>query len=304
MLCPCCLFREPWTPQVCDACRWRLRRWLREVRELVVRLATPDVVVDVEGEPVVDERGEPTVVDEDGEPVVHRDPVAGALPAAAVAGESGQPHVSGSREASTPVQLAAVDLILSYRHTGTIKDTMVPKVRSWPDPDRYVVVVMDGRPARQQVWHREVVVNGHGDPVMVPAGDQVGELSVASLLDSWVQVWREHRAVGEGRPDPTVEALSRWLADRVDDACDDGRLIADFYAELRHLDGVLRAVNGLVDHDEHLAGVPCPACGKATLWRSNASEWIECASCPHLMSDGEYRRHIQWLASVRHRSDG
>lgn len=322
-VCPCCLRREPWTPVVCDACRWRLRRWLREVRELVAGLSDPRSVVDGRlapvmvrvrvvddaGRPVRGERGGPVwrsvpLLDEAGEQVwTLADPVAGGLPAAAVPGESHQPHVSGTAEASTPVQVAAVDLTLDYRHTGTVRDTMVPKVRTWPDPGRYVTVTVDSRPVRQQVWHRELVVDEHGDPVMVPAGDQVGELPVTSLLDSWAQVWREHRQVGEGRPRPTVEVLTRWLADRVDDACDDGRAIGDFSAELGRLVAILNAVLGLVDHDEYMVGVPCAACDKQTLWRSNGSKWIECGSCPHLLSLDEYRRHTEWLASVRHRSE-
>jgi Zn ribbon nucleic-acid-binding protein len=330
MICPCCDRREPRAPQVCDADRWRQRRWLVEVRGLVAMLSDPQTVVDERlaavmrwvDVDVVDGLGQPVLypdgrlvrrrerrplLNEHGEQVwALADPVAGGLPAAAVAGESHQPQVSGTPEASTPASLSAVDLTLDYHHRDRrITDTMVPKVRTWADPDRYVLVMVDGRPVRQQVWHREVVVDEHGAPVMVPAGDQIGELSVTALLDSWAQVWLERRrGRGERGPRRSVEALTRWLYDRVDDACDDGYAIADWHAELGHLVAILRAVNGLTEHDEYLDGVACPHCDRRSLWRTNGSEWIECANCPHLMSADEYRRHTQWLVSVRHRSEG
>lgn len=270
--CSCCQCRDPQTPQVCDACRWRLRRWLREIRDLVVMLEVPQpvaderlapvlaLVVDQDGKPVRDEHGEQMrqpVLDERGEQLWKlADPVAGLLPAGMVPGESHNPRVSGYAENAPPISLDAVDLTATAR-SASVTD---------------------------------------------PYGDQVGELSISSVLDEWVTNWREYRNAGEIRPHPAVEILTGWLSDRVNDACDDGRGIREFYLELGRLVAILRAVNGLVDRDEYLAGVPCSRCDKRTLWRTNGSDWVECGSCPHLMSVDEYRRHTEWLASLRHGS--
>lgn len=264
MLCLCCQRRDPRTPEVCEACRWRLRRWLREIRGLVAMLAVPDDVIDERLAPVFvqvfDGDGNPIVVqdvDDAGEALwCPADPVAGVLPAAPVPGESHNPHVSGYRAPSPPISLDAVDLTAQVR----------------------------------------------GGSVTDPHGDQIGELSVSTVLYEWAINWLDYRKAGEGWPRPTVEVLTGWLSERVDDACDDGRGIREFYLELGRLVAVLRAVNGLVDRDEYLAGVPCSSCEQRTLWRTNGSHWIECGNCPHLMSVDEYRRHTEWLASVRYSS--
>src|SRR5690349_5652729 len=75
--------------------------------------------------------------------------------------------------------------------------------------------------------------------------DQVGQVSIASVLDSWVRDWRDVRDRGEGLPTPTVVDLARWLGNRLEWAADLHPAVDEFAAELRKMRGGLAAVVGV-----------------------------------------------------------
>lgn len=121
-------------------------------------------------------------------------------------------------------------------------------------------------------------------------GDQIGQLSVATVLDSWVRDWRETRDMREALPDPTVPALGRWLTDRLDWACSDHPAVDEFAAEIRNLHRVVRTVVGVNDiRPEHL-DVPCRRCDLLDLHRLPGQDRVECGSCGDLLTEEEYLR--------------
>lgn len=130
-------------------------------------------------------------------------------------------------------------------------------------------------------------------PVSDADHDQIGHLSVAAVLDSWMRDWREHRDVGEGLPDPQVPVLCRWLGDRLDDACDSHPAVDEFAAELADLRRALYGVLGLFDVPDYKQGVPCRACDMLALVRRSGSDFIECEGCGLLLSPQEY---ADWTA--------
>jgi hypothetical protein len=123
--------------------------------------------------------------------------------------------------------------------------------------------------------------------------EQVGSLSVATVLEGWVRELIQARNEGEHRPEPTVDGLTRWLADRLDWACDEFELVADLADDLRTYRSALRTALGLSDRPEYLTGVPCRKCDLRALYRRNGSTWVECGNCPNLLSPDEYTDWVQ-----------
>lgn len=244
--------------QVCDACRSRLRRWLAEIPDLCADLAADDPAG---SNFALDHRADP-----DHNPVDHPyertdpdtgrvwrhvlDPL-GVLPPGPLRGAHAGGKVSGSAHPSAPANLAALDLLAAARH-----GSRAPHARG--------VLGMDE--------------------------EQIGDLSVATVLDTWVRDWREVRGRGEGLPEPTVAALCRWLADRCEWACDEHPAVDEFAAELRDVRSALYARLGLYDVPDYKRGVPCRGCGHLTLVRKSGSDWVECETdgCGELYSPQEY----------------
>lgn len=94
--CVVCARRRPYRPLACEACRSRLRSWLRELPDLVAQLGTLGYVMR-------DARG--VRRDEVGRAWPHWDPVANAFPPGPVPGHRGEPRVSGSQERGVPERL-------------------------------------------------------------------------------------------------------------------------------------------------------------------------------------------------------
>jgi hypothetical protein len=130
--------------------------------------------------------------------------------------------------------------------------------------------------------------------------DAVGHTSVASTLDFWVEDWRAERGSGERRPSATVPELARWLLDRLDDACDHGSAVVEFFEAVRRLHAALRHQLGQVDVPDYKRGVPCanPRCGALTLVHQPGADRIECGSCDALLSFLEYDDHVRALAAA------
>jgi hypothetical protein len=109
--------------------------------------------------------------------------------------------------------------------------------------------------------------------------DQVGYQSAATTLDFWVQDLREHRQAGERLPEPGVTVLTGWLRERIGDACDDWPPV------------------GMVEVPDYKTGVPCRGCDMLTLVHRNGSDFVECDSCPVILTAEDYSRWTALLAS-------
>ncbi len=124
-------------------------------------------------------------------------------------------------------------------------------------------------------------------------GDQIGHISVASTLDSWVRDWCEVRDRGERLPIPTVAVLVDWLWLRLGWACDDHPAVDEFASEIRHLHSTLRAVCGETEPRPERIWVPCPnlKCNLLALRRLPGESYpIQCASCDYVGTEEELER--------------
>lgn len=127
---------------------------------------------------------------------------------------------------------------------------------------------------------------------------QVGFVSVATVLEAWVIDWITARGQREHRPEPTVTVLIPWLVNRLDWACDSYDQLVRFVDDMRGYRSVLRRVLGVSDRDEQKEGVRCQKCRMRTLFRRNGSLWVECGSCPELLSPEEYTTLTSLQAAV------
>lgn len=133
--------------------------------------------------------------------------------------------------------------------------------------------------------------------------DDTGFLPVASTLDFWVQDLRDHRARGEGLPEPSVTVLARWLADRLDEAVMDWYPIDEFAEDLRRAHGALRRLLGLVEpRKEEVVGIPCPSCDLRLLVRLPSSAYVECEACGQLLTEEEYAAWCKALVAASRKS--
>jgi hypothetical protein len=71
-------------------------------------------------------------------------------------------------------------------------ELLVQQVDTWSEWVEVPTTTMDGQPTviRFQHWHRDLVFDHDGRPVMVPTGDQTGALPVALWLTWWAADWR------------------------------------------------------------------------------------------------------------------
>lgn len=134
-------------------------------------------------------------------------------------------------------------------------------------------------------------------PVRDVLGDQVGHLSVATVLDQWVRDWKETLAVGDQWPGIRVVELTMYLRTRLPWACDGHPAIDEFAAEIRTLHRTLRVVTGLQEiRPEHL-DVPCRRCDLLDLHRLPGEDRVECLSCGDLLTEEEFHRWCGLLAA-------
>jgi len=125
--------------------------------------------------------------------------------------------------------------------------------------------------------------------------DQLGDISAATILDSWATDWQTYRWAL--LPAPTVPTLVGWLTDRLVWACDEHPAIDDFAAELN---GLVRRLRPPAPRAELKTGVPCRECEKVTLYRWPGSDYIECGSCDVLMTPEEFTRWVQLITMPAH----
>lgn len=133
--------------------------------------------------------------------------------------------------------------------------------------------------------------------------DQVGHISVPSILDQWVRDWRDEMAFAQSLPLPTVPELARWLKDRLEWACDRHPAIDEFAAEMVKTRGVLRAIVDLSStsgDDEYCDGVVCKSCDRFALYRDG--KYVECDHCGLLYTEAEYAEWVGLLdAQTKHK---
>lgn len=197
------------------------------------------------------------------------DPVANLVPAGPVAGGWRESRIRSTRPERVPISLDASDLTAPAR-AGSVG---VKHRGSW-----------FGKP--------------DGDP------DQVGHLSVATVLDAHVRQWAEER--GEGLPAlrtarerSPVGLLARWLTDRLPWALQslDGEALREFAVDVSDLLGALfgQAYGGRVRPKPMEAD--CPRCHLATLIQATPEDNIECVSpdCLRVLTPEEYADYVRDL---------
>lgn len=189
------------------------------------------------------------------------DPIADILPAGPVRGQTRQPRVSGTRQPQAPTSLERIDLTLP------------------------------ARPATRALYARGVLGID---------ADQVGTLSVATILDTWVRDWRATLWPDQQLPTPTVPELAQWLRNRAGDACDQHPTIDEFAAEIKDLRRVLRAHLGETaaqPETDRYKAVACQKCDlRGVLLRRPGSDYIECGNCGNLYTEDEYAYWLDRLA--------
>lgn len=137
--------------------------------------------------------------------------------------------------------------------------------------------VKRGRPS----W---VIPCTHRKPVLA---DQIGEIPVAAILDSWVRDWHETLGYPDPPKVPTVMRLANWLQIHLAQACRDHLAVDEYAGEIRHLAATMRrAINRDLSPVRYEA--PCPYCQTQTLKREPGGDWIECGDCGRLWGEDEY----------------
>jgi hypothetical protein len=128
-------------------------------------------------------------------------------------------------------------------------------------------------------WERAPVVDGHGDQVLVPDGDQHGTTPLAGLLSDWVDDAREVLGLA-GPRGRSVTAMAEWLSLQMDRLLRRHPDPAGLCAEIRRAVHAARRL--LDDYDPRptlLPGITCPSCDRLTLWQMPGEDRIECGSC-------------------------
>jgi len=126
-------------------------------------------------------------------------------------------------------------------------------------------------------------------------GDQIGEISVATVLESWARDWQTYWWAT--LPPPSVGQLSHWLGLRLEKACDEHPAIDEFALAVRELIRTLRRVNGQLGPMFDLLDVPCRRCDWLSLVPVAQQDRVECLHCGDLASGEEYARWTGLLAA-------
>jgi hypothetical protein len=140
-------------------------------------------------------------------------------------------------------------------------------------------------------------------PIVDPNSDQMGNLPVAAVLASWVDLWIHDRKKSEHYPGATVDRLVGWLTVRLDWAFQYANALDDFTAELRQIVGLLYITNGdATVKPDHKEAVPCSRCDLKVLYDVPGDRYIEClrshGGCGQLLTVGEYYRWVGLLHAI------
>lgn len=255
MICLICQQRDadPVYGQCCPLCPSRLARRLAEIPALCEELHGLGFVQR-------DRRGDHgyPALDANGRRLDHFDQIANTMPAGPINGARNGPRVGGSTERPVPIRIDPTDLLAPAR-AGSAAVRM-----------------------RGDWW-----LNPGGDP------DQVGHLSVATELQTWVRDWASERR--EREPDPQVPVLCRWLADRLDWAVHHHPAVDEFERDVHRIHSALRAVVGDFPAPAKAMEAACPACDCLSLFQRYAEDWIECGECGRILRPEEYADYVRGL---------
>lgn len=206
----------------------------------------------------------------------------------------------GDGEASVPIDLHLHDLLAPVVRDGgrpidSTGDNWVPALDTqprtvWVDngyKGKRKATVLDRRPRRDAAGHR----------VMIPAGDQIGEVPIAQILDQEVRAWIDAGAPGGSfRPTSSIDGLVDWLRTRLDWACDSYPGIEVFADVVRQIRGRMMAALGDLDPEpERCEGVACSRCDLRMLFRrQDESGDVECHNpdCVRVFTAVEYRELV------------
>ena len=258
--------RTPVRPPVCEGDRYRLSREIADIRRLHNRLVNPDPVE-------VDNRrydAQYQLWDATAKEWVEHNEQRRRDPLAAIGGVAAIP--SRSNQPSV---------------TGS-------RERATPVNLDTVDLANDARRPNATAAARQ-----HPD-------DQIGHLSVATVLDSWVRDLRDTLWPGLHLPPATVPELVAWLlvgvsdtspGARIDDACDRHPAIDEMAIELHELRRTLRGALGESEpQPERIEGVACRGCDLRTLFRQPGDYYrAECGACGLLYTEAEY---VEWVGEL------
>lgn len=134
--------------------------------------------------------------------------------------------------------------------------------------------------------------------------DQVGQLSVATVLDEWIRDVRSKIYPGLLLPPATIEEMVTWLRtpvgderSRIDDICDLHPQVADFAAAVQILRGSLRAATGETEpKPQRCPHVECKQCDLLMLFKHPGGD-VVCANpaCQAVLRPEEYD---EWAKTV------
>lgn len=162
---------------------------------------------------------------------------------------------------------------------------------------------------RLTVMDRRTRLDDNGRRVMIPAGDQIGEVPVAQVLDQEMRAWIDGGAPGARfRPTPTIPHLVDWLAKRLDWACDHYPAIDVTAAAIQRVRGQMMAALGEFDPQaEQCEGVPCDRCDLRMLFRrQDGTGDVECQNpdCLKVFTAEQYRELVAYEAAEERSSRG
>lgn len=277
--CPICTRRDPEIGRICEPCRdWQpvalasiADKWA-DALALLIPQPEPDDRTHINGRP-------------------HHDPVAATLTAGPTTDAPFDALVSGSRDPAAPLDLDLHDLLGDVVRDGGRPIDVTG--------DNWVWVMLDTKP--RKVW----ADNGWrhvGRREVRPAGDQIGQVPVAAILDQEVRAWADAAAPGSKfRPRPDVPVMVRWLTDRLPWAYERYGPIDVFAATVRLVRGRLMSALGEFDPpDQPCVGVQCKRCDKRMLFRvQDGSGEVECKNpdCMKIYGADEYADWSRHLGS-------
>lgn len=230
----------------------------------------------------------------------------------------------GTIEPSTPLNLHLHDLPADVIRDGgkpvdVIHDTLIPADTITPvtvpvarievterhetTADGTTTIHHDIRHIRETLHlrQRQILTDEHGNPLLRPAGDQTGVVSVAQALDQDVRAMIDAGAPGSRwRPTPTIESLTEWIKNRLPWAYDNYHGLDALTATIKRVRGQLMAVLGEFDPEPELCdGVECSRCGLRMLYRrQDGSGDVECHNpdCRKVFRADDYHKWVEHLS--------
>ncbi|MBM0235946.1 hypothetical protein JNW88_00390 [Micromonospora sp. ATA32] len=210
------------------------------------------------------------------------------------------------RDGGRPIDVTGDNWIPASRLTPVNVNHDRFRVTEWLEEsdDGTTTIRREGRHVRQRltVMDRQARRDANGRAVMIPAGDQIGVVPVAQVLDQEVRAWIDAGAPGSRyRPTPTIPHLVDWLDKRLDWACDHYAGIDVFADAVQRVRGQMMGALGEFDVEaEQCEGVPCSRCDLRMLFRrQDGTGDVECQNpdCLKVFTVEQYRDLVAYEAA-------